>query len=69
MGFERRFEFGLSWFERVLVDKNRKTSLLLFFAPPSLMLLLCMPANVSELTFAVSQITNRPLGYEQQQGR
>ena len=27
MGFERRFEFGLSWFERVLVDKNRKNLL------------------------------------------
>ena len=35
------------------LTKTEKTSLLLFIAPTSLMLVSCVPANVSKLTFAV----------------
>ena len=51
------------------VTKTGKTSLLLFFAPSSLMLLFCVPENVSELPFSVPQTTNSPSDYEQPQGR
>ena len=65
------FEMGLMGFEGVRrgLTKTEKTSLLLFIAPPSLMLLLCVPANVSELTFSVPQTTSSLSAYEQHQGR
>ena len=66
----RGFEFGFEnssreWFKQ----KPKKPPCCCSFAPPSLMLLFCVPANVSELPFSVSQTINRLSGYEQQQGR
>ena len=72
MGFECGFDEGLMGFEGVRIwfdvvrcglrgcwlTKTEKTSLLLFIAPPSLILVFCVPANVSELPFSSPQITN-----------